>query len=76
MTRLYRLALLLIVLLMAIRPSIGQITTGEITGELNTITSAVPFLMIAPDSRGGSMGDAGVVTSPDANSMHWNPVVF
>lgn len=40
---------------------------------LNTITTAVPFLMIAPDARGGSMGDIGVATSPDANSIHWNP---
>ena len=40
--------------------------------QLNTITTAVPFLMIAPDARGGSMGDVGVATSPDANSIHWN----
>lgn len=43
---------------------------------LNTITTAVPFLMIAPDSRSGAMGDVGVATSPDANSMHWNPAKF
>ncbi len=41
--------------------------------QLNTITTAVPFLLIAPDSRAGALGDAGVATSPDANSMHWNP---
>lgn len=41
--------------------------------QLNTITTAVPFLLIAPDSRGGGLGDAGVSTSPDANSIHWNP---
>ncbi|MEY3598530.1 MAG: hypothetical protein RL521_952, partial [Bacteroidota bacterium] len=40
--------------------------------QLNTITTAVPFLMIAPDSRSGAMGDAGVALSPDANSVHWN----
>lgn len=40
--------------------------------QLNTITTAVPFLLIAPDSRSGAMGDAGVASSPDANSMHWN----
>jgi hypothetical protein len=45
----------------------------ELTGGLNTITTAVPFLLIAPDSRSGAMGDVGVATSPDANSMHWNP---
>ncbi len=40
---------------------------------LNTITTAVPFLIIAPDSRAGGIGDAGVSTAPDANSIHWNP---
>jgi hypothetical protein len=40
--------------------------------QLNTITTAVPFLLIAPDSRAGAMGDVGVASSPDANSMHWN----
>ena len=43
---------------------------------LNTITTAVPFLLIAPDSRSGSMGDVGVATQPDANSMHWNPAKY
>ena len=41
--------------------------------QLNTITTAVPFLMIAPDSRSGALGDAGVALSPDANLVHWNP---
>lgn len=41
--------------------------------QLNTITTAVPFLLIAPDSRATGMGDLGVATSPDANSLHWNP---
>ncbi len=40
--------------------------------QLNTITTAVPFLLIAPDTRGGALGDAGVATSPDGNSLHWN----
>ena len=43
---------------------------------INTITTAVPFLMIAPDARGGALGDAGVASSPDANSMHWNPAKY
>ena len=41
--------------------------------ELNTITTAVPFLQVAPDSRAGAMGDMGVATSADANSQHHNP---
>lgn len=41
--------------------------------ELNTITTSVPFLLIGPDARAGAMGDVGVATTPDVNSMHWNP---
>lgn len=41
--------------------------------QMNTITTAVPFLMIAPDSRAAGMGDAGLGLSPDANALHWNP---
>lgn len=41
--------------------------------KINTITTAVPFLMITPDSRAGGMGDVGVATSTDVNSIHWNP---
>jgi hypothetical protein len=44
--------------------------------ELNAIQTVVPFLTIAPDSRAGAMGDAGVATSPDIYSMHWNPAKF
>lgn len=39
----------------------------------NTIQTAAPFLLIAPDARSGAMGDVGAATSPDANSSHWNP---
>ena len=41
-------------------------------GALNTINTAVPFITIAPDSRAGALGDAGVATKPDINSQHWN----
>jgi hypothetical protein len=40
--------------------------------QLNTITTAVPFLGITPDSRSGAMGDVGAGLSPDANSLYWN----
>ncbi|MBO7134479.1 MAG: type IX secretion system outer membrane channel protein PorV [Bacteroidales bacterium] len=39
----------------------------------NTISTAVSFLTIAPDTRSGALGDAGVATTPDGNSQHWNP---
>ena len=40
--------------------------------QLNTITTAVPFLLITPDSRAGGMGDAGVASLNDVNAIHWN----
>lgn len=40
--------------------------------QLNTITTAVPFLDISHDSRSGAMGDVGVAISPDANAVYWN----
>ncbi len=46
-------------------------TTGA-----NYIFTAVPFLTISPDARAGSMGDVGAATTPDANSMHYNPAKF
>ena len=39
---------------------------------INAISTAVPFLTIAPDARAAGMGDAGVASSPDAASIHWN----
>ena len=45
----------------------NQLEIDDLTGGLNTITTAVPFLMITPDSRSGSMGDVGAATSPDAS---------
>jgi hypothetical protein len=38
-----------------------------------TITTAVPFLLVAPESRGGAMGETGVAVADNANAMHWNP---
>lgn len=46
--------------------AVGQNTDRRV------ITTAVPFLTITPDARAGAMGDAGVATSPDANSTYWN----
>jgi len=41
--------------------------------EINSITTAAPFLLITPDARSGAMGDVGVATSADFNSQHHNP---
>ncbi len=53
----------------------AQINSQQLSGStqtLNPITTAVPFLMISPDSKQGAMGDVGAATDPDVNSIHWN----
>lgn len=53
----------------------AQSNNQQITGQddnRNPITVAVPFVGFAPDSRGSAMGDAGVASSPDVFSAHWN----
>lgn len=57
---------------------IGLVTFLKVNAQKiqNTITTAAPFLLIAPDARSGGMGDIGVATSPDANSQHWNASKF
>ncbi|PNQ73454.1 hypothetical protein C1T31_08065 [Hanstruepera neustonica] len=36
------------------------------------VTTGVPFLLVAPEARGASMGDMGVATSVDVFSQQWN----
>lgn len=58
--------------------SYGQ-SQGELLGQTvnpNVITTAVPFVSIAPDARGGSMGDCGVSSEADVYSMHYNPAKY
>ncbi len=57
----------------------AQNTGDEVLGQnldYNVISTAVPFMMIAPDARSSAMGDIGVSTSPDVYSMHWNPAKY
>lgn len=42
----------------------------------NPVSHGVTSLSIAPDSRGGGMGDVGVATDPDVNSQYWNPAKY
>ena len=42
----------------------------------NPINTGVNSLNIAPDSRGGGMGDVGAATDPDNNSQYWNPAKY
>jgi len=65
-------ALLILIGLSAFaQPTSGSGVTDDQL-QLNTITTAVPFMSITPDSRAGGMGDAGTALSADANSLYWN----
>lgn len=55
-----------------IAPGFAQVSTQQLTGGINPITTSVPFLLIAPDSRQGGMGEVGAATPADVNSIHWN----
>lgn len=44
--------------------------------QFNPVHTGVNSLGIAPDSRGGGMGDIGAATDPDANSQFWNPAKY
>jgi len=42
----------------------------------NVITTAVPFVSIPPDARGGAMGDCGVSSEADVFSMNYNSAKY
>ena len=44
--------------------------------QFNPITTGVTSLNIAPDARGGGLGDLGVASDPDVNSQFWNPAKY
>ncbi|OJV33040.1 MAG: hypothetical protein BGO33_00745 [Bacteroidia bacterium 43-41] len=44
--------------------------------QYNPIPVAVPSLQIAPDARGGGMGDIGVASMPDLYSQYWNAAKY
>ena len=57
------------------QPTGGSGVTDEDL-QLNTITTALPFMSITPDSRAGGMGDAGTALSPNSTSVYWNTSVL
>lgn len=57
------------------QPTSGSGVTNEDL-QLNTITTAVPFMSITPDSRAGGMGDAGTALSASSTSVYWNTAIL
>ena len=50
-------------------------TWGQVENP-SLLQMAVPSLNIAPDARGGGMGDMGAATLPDINSQYWNAAKY
>ena len=71
---LFAIALLLCI------PNIVWAQDADITEEtiqtFTPITTGVSFLTVAPDARGGGMGDVGAATAPDADAQFWNPAKY
>jgi hypothetical protein len=70
--KIIRIAALLFLLFTSLL-TIAQKTNPIYAKDYRVLTTAVPFLTIAPDSRAGAMGELGAATEPDLWSMHWNP---
>lgn len=54
----------------------AQSAYNEIGQNKNYISTGMPILLIAPDAISAAMGDAGVASTPDAYSAHWNNAKF
>lgn len=56
------------------QPTGSGVTDDDL--QLNTITTALPFMSITPDSRAGAMGDAGTALSANSTSIYWNTSIL
>lgn len=75
--KLVALPILLFLAVPVLRAQIINPSVPERMGQTsNAISTAVPFLSLAPDARSGGMGDIGVATTPDLNSQHYNAAKY
>jgi len=56
--------------------SCAMLTVQAQKEAFNPLIVGVPSLTIAPDARGGGMGDIGAATEPDIYSQYWNPAKY
>ena len=56
--------------------SVGLAKAQDKQNMFNPVTTSVTSLSIAPDARGGGMGDIGAATEADVNSQYWNPAKY
>ncbi len=55
---------------------LGSALAQDKKNMFNPVNYSVTSLAIAPDARGGAMGDIGAATEADANSQFWNPAKY
>ncbi|MDR1878343.1 MAG: type IX secretion system outer membrane channel protein PorV [Bacteroidales bacterium] len=65
-----------IIFLASFTPAQSQTQNDPLGRKGSPITTSVPFLLIAPDSRIGGMGETGAAVPDDANAQHWNPAKY
>lgn len=58
--------------LLALLLTLPVMAQNSVTQHFNTEQYGAILLGIAPEARGGGMGDLGVATEADANSQYWN----
>ena len=63
-------------LLLAVLLSVTAAKAQDIKNTFNPEQYGVTSLAIAPDARGGSMGDIGAATEADVYSQYWNPAKY
>jgi long-subunit fatty acid transport protein len=74
MTKIVKINILIGCILIVSQASLwAQVNKKE---DFSPINTAVPSLSIAPDARGGSMGDNGVASGSDIASQYWNPAKY
>ena len=59
-----------------ITPTEGDAGTTDFANMYNPVQTGAISLAVAPDARGGSMGDVGAATEADENSQYWNPAKY
>ena len=65
-----------ITLLLAVLFSAAVVKAQDVKNVFNPEQYGVTSLAIAPDARGGSMGDIGAATEADIFAQYWNPAKY
>lgn len=56
--------------------SMATMADGDKETMFNPVSTGVTSQSIAPDARGGGMGDIGAATEADVHSQYWNPAKY